>query len=135
MHGMIFAELKRYVVTKYGGETWNKLVQDAGLGGKVYLPTQVYDDSEVNRIIEAAVKATGSTAKAVQTDFGLFAAPELMKLYSSQINPTWKSLDLIEKTEEMVHRVVRLKIPGAKPPHLKCTRVSPKKVVIEYTSP
>lgn len=49
MHGLIFAELKRFVVTNLGGEAWNKVVKDAGLESKVYLPTQVYDDSEIVR--------------------------------------------------------------------------------------
>lgn len=135
MHGIIFAELKKFVVAKFGGEAWNGLVAKAGLPNKIFLPNQVYDDKEIQALIAAAVEMTGSNGKDVQAAFGEFAAPELLKLYSSQINPSWKALDLIEKTEEMVHRVVRLKIPGAKPPHLRCTRPSPSRVVMEYTSP
>ena len=135
MHGLIFSELKKYVVARLGGEAWNKLEAEAGLANKIYLPNQVYSDEEMVKLIGAAVRLTGKDGKSIQEDFGEFIAPELLKLYNSQINPTWKALDLIEKTEEMVHRVVRLKIPGATPPHLKVTRSSPKKLVMVYNSP
>lgn len=135
MHGLIFAELKKFVVAQLGGDGWNKLEQKAGLANKIYMPNQVYSDDELQRLVQAAVEITGMPVKDVQAAFGEFAAPELLKLYQSQINPKWTSLDLIEKTEEMVHRVVRLKIPGASPPHLKCTRPTPSRVLIEYSSP
>ncbi|MBI2078611.1 MAG: heme NO-binding domain-containing protein [Euryarchaeota archaeon] len=111
MHGLIFSELKKYVVARLGGEAWNKLEAEAGLANKIYLPNQVYADEELGRLVGAAVR------------------------YHQQINPTWKALDLIEKTEEMIHRVVRLKIPGAQPPHLNVTRTSPKKLMMMYSSP
>ena len=43
-------------------------------------------------------------------------------------------MDFIEHTEEVIHRVVRIKSPGAKPPALKVTRVGPTEVLLMYTS-
>lgn len=134
MHGLLFAELKRFVVARLGPDAWNKLLAEAGLGSKLYLPTQAYSDEELVRLVSTASKMTGIPTTDLQEAFGDFIAPELLKLYSTQINPTWRTLDVIEKTESFVHRAVRLKVPGAEPPRLVTTRPRPDEVILEYTS-
>ena len=47
MHGIILAELKQYVDTKYGKETWGVLLKNAGLGSRVYVHIRAYPDEEV----------------------------------------------------------------------------------------
>ena len=134
MHGIIFGELKKYVDAKLGGDTWNSLLEEAGLGTKMYMPIKEYPDSEAVAIVAAAATRVNQNIKEVLTDFGIFIAPDLLKLYHRQIDPAWKLLDLIENTEETVHRVVRLRNPGAKPPELRTKRISPDEVVIIYAS-
>jgi len=134
MHGFMLAELKKYVDTRVGGEAWKNLLKDAGLGMKVYMPTQTYPDTEVVAIVTAAAKATGKPGPAILEDFGGFIVPDLVAIYGAYIKPEWKALDLIENTEETIHRVVRTRNPGAAPPELKVTRVGPDEVAIEYTS-
>lgn len=135
MHGLLFAELKKYVVTKLGPEAWNKLLTEAGLESKIYLPNQVYTDDELVKLVTTASALTGQPAAAILEDFGTFIAPDLYNMYKAQLNPAWKTLDLIENTEEIVHRTVRLKVPGAKPPMLRTLRKGPDEVVIVYNSP
>jgi predicted hydrocarbon binding protein len=135
MHGLIYSELKRFVVSSYGAEAWNGILKDAGMPGKVFMPTQVYDDEALTSIVSAAASKTSLKENEIHEAFGQFMGPDLYKMYQTQINPTWKTLDLIEHTEEMVHRQVRLKTPGAKPPYLKTQRTDPNSVTILYTSP
>ena len=135
MHGLIFAELKKFVVAKAGGETWNKLLVEAGVGEKtIFMPNQVYADDQLQKLVAAGSRLTGMPAMQLQEAFGEFIAPDLLKLYETQINPAWKTLDLVEKTESMVHRAVRIKVPGADPPRLVCTRPAPDNVVMQYSS-
>ncbi len=42
---------------------------------------------------------------------------------------------MIEHTEETIHRVVRMRQPGAAPPRLHVERKSPDEVVLTYDSP
>jgi hypothetical protein len=35
MHGVIFAELRKYVDTKLGRDVWDDLLKEAGLGGVI----------------------------------------------------------------------------------------------------
>ncbi len=134
MHGIIFGELKKYVDTKMGGDAWNRLLSDAGLGTKMYMPIKEYPDEEAVAIISAAAKILKRDVSRIQKDFGEFIAPDLLKLYHRMVKPEWKTLDLIENTEDTIHRVVRLRNPGAKPPELKTQRKGPDHVVITYAS-
>ncbi len=135
MHGIIFAELKKYVDTKFGGDTWNTLLKDSGMWPRAYLIVQEYPDQEAVALVSSASKMTGKPVPAILEDFGEFVAPALVNMYSSLIKPEWKTLDLIGGTEEVIHRVVRMKNRGAKPPELKCRRPGPDEVVITYSSP
>ena len=134
MHGFMLAELKKYVDTRVGGEAWKGLLKDAGLGMKVYMPTQTYPDTEVVALVGAASKATGKPVATILEDFGAFIVPDLVAIYGAYIKPEWKALDLLQNTEETIHRVVRTRNPGAAPPELKVTRTNPDEVMIEYTS-
>lgn len=135
MHGIIFTELKRYVETKFGGDTWEKLMKNSGIGSKLYMPIQAYPDQEVAALVSTASKMTGASIPVILEDFGKFIVPTLLKMYQVLIEPDWKTLDLIEHTEETIHKVVRSRNPGAEPPKLKCSCPSADEVIITYTSP
>lgn len=66
--------------------------------------------------------------------FGHFVAPSLMKMVRSSIRPEWDAFDLLERTETVIHMVVRAQNPEAAPPELECERVGPKQVRIVYRS-
>jgi predicted hydrocarbon binding protein len=51
------------------------------------------------------------------------------------VRPEWRTLEVIEHTEETIHRVVRMRTEGAKPPRLRAERTRPNEVVLTYDSP
>jgi hypothetical protein len=133
MHGIIFGELKKLVDTKLGGDTWRTLVKEAGLGAKVYMPVTEYPDTEAIALVGAIAKHTGKSPQHILEEFGEFIAPDLLALYRHMVKPDWRTLELLENTEETIHRVVRLRNPGARPPELKTDREG-NEVLITYTS-
>lgn len=135
MHGIIFSELKKYVDTKLGGNAWSNLQKESGVGAKTYLAIQEYPDQEVVNLVSTASRITGRSVPAILEDFGEFIVPDLIGMYKGLIKPEWKTIDLIKNTEETIHKVVRLKNPGAKPAELKCSGPGPDEVVITYSSP
>jgi len=135
MHGLILAELKKYVDTKLGKDAWNGLLAAAGLSHRVYLTGVPYPDEEVMALVTTASKTTGLPAADILEDFGEFIVPDLVQTYRPFIKPGWKALDMIEHTEETIHRAVRLRDRGAKPPQLKVTRVDARSLQLVYTSP
>jgi len=133
MHGMIFGELKKLVDTKLGGDSWNQLLADAGLGSRIYMPVGEYPDQEMVALVEAVSRKTALDARAVLEMFGEFIAPDLITLYRHLVKPEWRTLELLENTEATIHRVVRRRNPGARPPELKTAR-NGNEVLITYAS-
>jgi len=134
MHGSILSALRGYVIDSHGAATWARALKTAGLEGHLYLPAKEYPDNEAIALVGAASELTGSPIIAVLQGFGEYLAPILLKMYGALIVPSWRTLDLLENTETTIHRVVRMRNPGAHPPSLRCQRTGDKEVEITYAS-
>jgi len=119
MHGIVFSQLRKYLETKHGRHAWNTLLKHAKLENRAYLSVSEYPDAEMEALVSAAAMMSGQPATVVLEDFGVFIALPLMNMYGHLIPEEWKTLDVIEKTEETIHNVVRVQAPGAKPPVLR----------------
>jgi hypothetical protein len=135
MHGSIIAGLKKYVDKKMGPGNWQKLLHSAGLDSKSYFPIQAYPDEDVVALVRAASAQTGLSVPRILEDFGSFLAADLMAMYPMLLREGWRTLDVIEHTEESIHKVVRARESGATPPRLSCTRIGPDRVRLLYDSP
>lgn len=134
MHGIIFLELKKYVIGKYNSETWFGLLQANNLQDRIYETTKLFDDQEIVDLVKTASRKTGISESDILEDFGQFLVPTLVEIYSPFILPEWKMLDLLENIENTIHRVVRMRSPGAQPPLLKIERLNANDVKIVYQS-
>lgn len=134
MHGIIFSELRKYVDTRLGSDGWNSLLSRADLGKRMYLPIQDYPDADMVALVGAAAEVTGLPQEEILEDFGEFIAPSLLGLYRTLVQPEWKTLDLLENTEQTIHSVVRARNPGAKPAQLQAVRIAPDVVDLTYNS-
>jgi predicted hydrocarbon binding protein len=134
MHGLIFVQLKKYAAQRLGPEAWDELLHKAALQGRMYLPVQQYPDDELLALVRAISLRTGGDADAVLQDLGAFMAPELLRMYGSLLDRSWTTLDVVENTEDTIHRVVRARNPGARPPELQAERRAPDEVIVTYAS-
>jgi hypothetical protein len=134
MHGIIFKEMQRYVSKKFGLPAWYALLKRVALDQQLYLPTQHYPDEEITALIAGVSRLSGQPVPATLEDFGEFLVPNLLQVYGSMINSGWRTLDLLEHTENTMHRVVRFVDQSAHPPRLLCTRTGPDEVVLHYAS-
>jgi predicted hydrocarbon binding protein len=134
MHGIIFAELQKFIDYKLGRGTWTRVLQQAGLNSKIYIPVQEYPDEEAVRLIVTAAQMAGLELQDALEGFGEFIVPDLVKTYATVIKSDWKTLDVVERTEETIHRIVRIMNRGARPPEIRCVRPSKTEVVITYSS-
>lgn len=134
MHGVIFSELRRYAEDRLGPKSWQQLLGDAGLGPRIYLAVKAYPDAEAVALVVAAAERAGLPVPTVLEDFGTFITPTLLSMYQSLIKPGWRTLDVLEHTEQTIHTVVRRRNPGAAPAVLNCRRDSPDTLLLTYTS-
>jgi predicted hydrocarbon binding protein len=56
-------------------------------------------------------------------------------MYAALIKPDWSTLDIVERTETVMHAVVRVNQAGSSPPQLRAARVSRDEVELTYDSP
>lgn len=134
MHGIVHAQLQKYVIARHGRPAWQELLKGTGLGSRNYLTSQQYPDADIAALVTNAATMTGEPASALLEDFGEFMAPDLIAMYRPLLKPEWRTLDLLEHTEETIHSVVRLRNPGAAPPQLRFRRVDAAEVHLSYNS-
>lgn len=135
MHGIIHSQLQKFVVTHHGKDVWRNLLKESGLAHKSFLVSQAYPDDDALRLVSTASRLTGAPADVILESFGAFLTTDLMGIYGQLIQSEWRTLDLLEHTEETIHHVVRIRNPGSKPPPLQCSRLGAREVVITYASP
>lgn len=134
MHGIIFSELRKFIDANMGSTGWEKVMVDSGIGRKMYLPIQEYPDGDMFALVTTASKTLGVPAETILEKFGTFIAPSLLGLYRTLVKPEWKTLDLLENTENTIHTVVRARNRGAKPAQLQVVRTGPDTVDLTYYS-
>lgn len=134
MHGLIHLQLQRFVESRHGAEGWRELNRRAGLESRVITGLESYPDEDMTRLVTEAVGLTGVPAVELLEAFGQFLAPVYLSVYASLVKPEWRTLDLLENTERTIHRVVRVRQPGAAPPELKVERTSSTEVLVTYGS-
>ena len=135
MHGIIHAELKKYVEARHGSDAWKACLETAGLGQKMFLPITTYPDAEAVAIVTAASKLTNISTEHILEDFGEFIVPDLLSMYRSLVEPHWRTIELLLHTEDVIHRVVRINNPGAQPPQLQFEQLGPNELKFNYNSP
>ena len=135
MHGIVFTEFKHYVERGSREVLWHDLLHEAKLDRRIYASIRHYPDKEFFDIIGAASRTLNKPTDDIIEDFGVFIAPDLLGMYAMLIKQDWRTLDVIERTETVIHTVVRVNQAGADPPQLKSRRVGPDEIELIYTSP
>ncbi len=134
VHGSIFYLLKKFVIGKYSTQTWENILKKAGLIGSVYDMTGSYSLSEMGLLIGSASEISGKTIEELKELFGEYMVPDLFVLYHNYLNPAWKTFDLLENTERIMHGAVRRLNSTANPPILSVAKVNPNLLIIDYYS-
>ncbi len=135
MHGIVFTEFQHFIEKGSREGRWHDVLHGAKLDRRVYASIRHYPDEDFFAIVGSASRALNKPVDEIVEDFGVFIAPDLLGMYAVLIKPHWRTLDVIENTEAVIHSVVRVKQAGADPPQLKGRRVSPDEIELVYDSP
>jgi hypothetical protein len=135
VHGIILSELHKFLVEQQGADTWRHVVQRARLPELTFTPLEFYPDEYLARIVAATEGIINVSPWTLLENFGEHLTPRLLALYEVLLEPSWRTLDVIEHTEQTVHRLVRMRDPAATPPRLRAERTGPNEVVLTYDSP
>ncbi len=135
MHGLIFFYLQKFADVAAAGSTSWQGVRSSGVTTiSRFLPSGTYPDADTVAILSTIADTTGRPLPAILEEFGVFLAPHLVKVAGPIVDPEWRTLDLIEHTEEIIHAMTRTPTPGAVPPVLETARQSPTELHLVYNS-
>jgi hypothetical protein len=135
VHGLIFFYLHKFGERfAAGSASRSGSASGSSVSGQTHLPSGVYADADAMAMLGEFAQSSGRPVADVVGEFGEFLAPHLVKVAGAFIDPSWKTLDLIEHTEAIIHRMVRIEKPGATPPVLEAYRASPDELQLVYAS-
>jgi tRNA A-37 threonylcarbamoyl transferase component Bud32 len=135
VHGLIFFYLQKFAdVAAAGSTSWKGIRSTVSTTASKFLPSGTYPDSDAVAILSSIADTTGRPLPSILEEFGQFLAPHLVKVASPVVDPAWRTLDLIEHTEAIIHTMVRTTTPGAAPPVLETVRQSPDELHLVYSS-
>lgn len=134
MHGAIYLNLQKFARKLGGDSLWPSLLDEAGLVPQVFSPARVYPDGAIISLIGAASRHLNLSPDEVVREFGRFLGPELLKMHGRLLQQEWGALEVIENTEAIMHKAVRVGNPDASPPQLEVFRSGPDDLQIIYTS-
>lgn len=135
MHGLIFFYLQKYAdVAASGSTSWKGIQSSTSTTTSKFLASGVYPDADAVAILTAISETTGRPLPVILDEFGRFLAPNLLKVARTVVDPAWRTLDLIENTEMLIHAMIRTTNPGATPPVLEVVRHAPDEIHLVYSS-
>lgn len=134
MHGVIHSELHSFLVDRVGPAGWHELAKGAGIADGLYRTTGTYPDEDIAALVLAYSRRSGLRVSDILEEFGRVTAGGLLDTYAAFVRPEWRALDLIEHTEQAMHRAVRLHDDEAAPPRLRAERRGEDEVAIFYDS-
>ncbi len=135
MYGLIFFYIQKFAESAASNTiSWSSVRSSVATGAARYLPSQTYPDADAVQLLTSIADSTGHPLPEVLERFGRFLAPHLVKVAGKLVEPGWRTLDLIEHTESIIHAMIRTSNPGALPPVLETVRPAPDELHLVYSS-
>lgn len=115
MKGVIFNLLEQVVAAEHGEQTWDTLLDAAGLEG-VYTAVGTYPDEEMLKLVEVATEALGIPSDDLLRWFGRAALPLLAERYPEFFKAHSSTRSFLLTLNDVIHPEVRKLFPGAYAP-------------------
>ena len=115
MKGVVFNLLEEVVIRAHGEDTWDDLLESAGLGGS-YTSLGSYPDEHMSKLVGAAAKALKIEPGDVLRWFGREAMPVLAERYPVFFKAHTSTRPFVLSVNDIIHPEVRKVYPGADVP-------------------
>jgi hypothetical protein len=133
MKGIVFNLLEELVRRDYGENTWDALLDTAGLDG-AYTSLGSYPDEELIKLVSAASGALKKPSDAILRWFGRKAMPLLAEKYPSFFAEPKSTRKFLLTLNNIIHPEVRKLYPGAHVPIFDFNTSSPDVLFVGYKS-
>jgi hypothetical protein len=113
--GIIFNLLQQVVSQEYGEQTWDDLLDDAGLDG-VYTAVGTYSHEQLLALVGAASQRLSLPSETIERWFGRAALPLLADRYPVFFEGQSSTREFLLTLNDVIHPEVRKLFPGAYAP-------------------
>jgi hypothetical protein len=134
MKGIVFKLLEESVRGEFGEDTWDDLLDAAGLDG-AYTSLGSYPDAELTKLVEAASARLNLPPDEVIRWFGRRALPLMAANYPAFFTPHTTTRSFVLTLNGIIHPEVRKIYPGADVPEFDFDTSSDEVLVMGYQSP
>jgi hypothetical protein len=131
--GIVFSLFQEVVTREYGEDTWDDLLDAAGLDG-VYTSLGSYPDEQLQTLVSAASAALNRPPEAVIRWFGRNAVHILAATYPQLFTPHISTRPFLLTLNDIIHPEVRKLYPGADVPVFDYDTSSPDVLRLGYRS-
>ncbi len=130
MKGIIFNLLEEIVTEEHGSDTWDDLLETAGLDG-AYTSLGSYPDEDLGKLVTAASTALEVPPNDVVRWVGRRALPLFHERYPSLFEPYTTTRSFALQLNDIIHPEVRKLYPGAGVPEFAFDASSSEVLVME----
>lgn len=134
MKGIIFNLLEEVIRQEYGEDTWDSLLEAAGLDG-IYTSLGSYGDEELIKLVDAASTALNTPPDQIIRWFGRNSIPLLAERYPQFFEAHATTRSFILTLNDIIHPEVRKIYPGAQVPVFEFDTSDERVVEMSYESP
>jgi len=131
--GIIFTLLERAIADEHGDDTWDDMLDGAGLSG-IYTSLGDYPDDDLTRLVEQAEVMLGLPAQDVIRWFGRSALPRLAAANPAFFRDHVTTRPFLLTLNEIIHPEVRKLYPGADVPEFDFGETPAGDLVMGYRS-
>ena len=134
MKGIVFNLLEEVVRHEYGEDTWDDLLDAAGLDG-AYSSLGSYGDEDLMKLVCAASIALQQPPNAIVRWFGCKALPLMAQAYPHFFTAHHNTRSFVLALNTIIHPEVRKLYPGADVPVFDFDTTSEEVLIVGYHSP
>jgi hypothetical protein len=133
LKGIVFNLAQEVITESYGEDTWDALLDDAGLDGS-YTSLGNYPDGDLAALVGAAASALERPPADVVRELGEGAMPRLAERYPSFFEGHSSTESFLLTLNDIIHAEVRKLYPDAGLPSFGFDTSEPGAIVLSYDS-
>lgn len=135
MLGLLFAELKRYLEENGDASVWRDAVEAAGLQAPKFAAPHKDDDDAFYALVYAAAVRAHTRPELLLEALGERMGYDVVLSYRQAIDPSWSTIDLLERSQSLIRTVASHGGGDAAPPRFATHMDGQDAIVFDWYSP
>lgn len=135
MYGIVNKAMEDLVRTNYGHDTWQQIVQEAGLDTPIFIGSEGYPDQMTYQLVAAVSKVIGLPPEQVLAAFGEWWILKTgQEEYGSYMRAAGRTLPEFIENLPLFHDRVIMFLPDLQPPSFSIRQRSANSITLRYES-